>query len=44
VLHYCGEQARSFCATAFAGTDQVALAGRPQCVIAGLTRAKVAAG
>ena len=44
VLHYCGNQARSFCRTAFAGSDQVALAGRPQCVIAGLTKAKVAAG
>jgi hypothetical protein len=44
VLHYCGEQARSFCRTAFANSDQVALAGRPQCVLAGLTRAKVTAG
>jgi hypothetical protein len=44
VLHYCGAQARSFCRTAFAGSDNVALAGRPQCVLAGLTRAKVSAG
>jgi hypothetical protein len=44
VLHYCGEQAKSFCRTAFANSDQVALAGRPQCVLAGLTRAKVTAG
>ena len=44
MLHYCGEQAKSFCRTAFANSDQVALAGRPQCVVAGLTKAKVAAG
>ena len=44
VLHYCGEQAKSFCRSAFAHSDQVALAARPQCVVAGLTKAKVAAG
>ncbi len=44
VLHYCGGQARSFCKTAFAHADQVALAARPQCVIAGLTEARVSAG
>lgn len=44
VLHYCGEQARSFCRTSFAHADQVALAARPQCVIAGLTAARVSAG
>ena len=41
VLHYCGDQARSFCRSAFAHADQVALAGRPQCDLAGLTREKV---
>lgn len=44
VLHYCGEQARSFCRTSFAHADQVALAARPQCVIAGLSQARVSAG
>ncbi|HTR94437.1 MAG TPA: hypothetical protein VMI73_22095 [Trebonia sp.] len=44
VLHYCGGQAKSFCKTAFANSDQVALAARPQCVLAGLTKAKVSAG
>jgi hypothetical protein len=44
VLHYCGAQAKSFCRTAFADADQLALAARPQCVIAGLTKAKVSAG
>jgi hypothetical protein len=36
VLHYCGSKAKAFCHTAFAGTDQVALRARPQCVLAGL--------
>jgi hypothetical protein len=44
VLHYCGDRARSFCRTSFAHADQVALAARPQCVIAGLTEARVSAG
>ena len=44
VLHYCGDQAKSFCRTAFAHSDSVALAGRPQCELAGLTKAAVSAG
>ncbi|TVZ01014.1 hypothetical protein EAS64_32370 [Trebonia kvetii] len=44
VLHYCGDQAKSFCRSAFAHADQVALAAQPQCVLAGLTKAKVSAG
>jgi len=44
VLHYCGERARSFCRTSFAHADRVALAARPQCVIAGLSQAGVSAG
>jgi hypothetical protein len=44
VLRYCGDQAKSFCRTAFAHSDRVALAGRTQCDLAGLTRAKVNAG
>jgi len=43
-LHYCGTQAVSFCRGAFAGSDAVSLAARPQCDLAGLTKAKVAAG
>jgi hypothetical protein len=42
-LHYCGAQAVTFCRGAFAGTDVVSLAARPQCVDAGLTKAKVTA-
>jgi hypothetical protein len=42
-LHYCGNQARDFCRNAFASSDAVSLLARPQCDLAGLTRAKVAA-
>ena len=41
LLHYCGQQAVTFCRTAFTTTDAVALAARPQCNLAGLTKAKV---
>ena len=43
-LHYCGSQARTFCRNSFAKSDPVSLAARPQCDLAGLTKAKVAAG
>jgi hypothetical protein len=43
LLHYCGPQAVSFCRTAFTTSDAVALAARPQCNLAGLTKAKVTA-
>ena len=43
-LHYCGQQAKSFCKSAFAAADPISLRGRPQCVLAGLTEAKVSAG
>jgi len=43
-LHYCGSQAVSFCRTAYASSDKISLLARPQCQLAGLTRAKVAAG
>ncbi len=43
-LHYCGAEARSFCRTAFTSSDRISLLARPQCVLAGLTRAKVSAG
>ncbi len=43
-LHYCGSQAQSFCRSAYAAADRLSLLARPQCALAGLTRAKVAAG
>ena len=42
-LSYCGARAKAFCRSSFANTDRVSLAARPQCDLAGLTRAKVAA-
>ena len=42
-LSYCGAKAKTFCASAFAGTDRISLLARPQCDLAGLTRAKVGA-
>jgi hypothetical protein len=43
-LNYCGAKAKAFCASAFAHADRLALLARPQCDLAGLTRAKVTAG
>jgi len=43
-LHYCGEKAKSFCRSVYAASDPISLRGRPQCVLAGLTEAKVSAG
>lgn len=43
ILHYCGEQAKTFCRGSFAKSDAVSLLARPQCDLAGLTKAKVAA-
>lgn len=43
-LHYCGSRAVSFCRTAYASADRISLLARPQCELAGLTKAKVAAG
>jgi hypothetical protein len=40
-LHYCGAQAQSFCKHSFENSDEVSLLARPQCVSAGLTKAKV---
>lgn len=40
-LHYCGATAKSFCKTAYASSDRISLLARPQCVLAGLTEAKV---
>lgn len=44
IIHHCGKPAVSFCRAAFANTDAISLAARPQCDLAGLTKAKVAAG
>jgi hypothetical protein len=41
-IHYCGAQAVTFCRQAFGGSDTLSLAARPQCDLAGLTKAKVA--
>lgn len=41
ILHYCGAQAKTFCRAAFASSDPVSLAARPQCDKAGLTEAKL---
>lgn len=43
-IHYCGQQAKTFCRKSFAAADPISLRARPQCVLAGLTEAKVAAG
>ena len=43
-LHYCGQAAKSFCRSAYSHGDRVSLLARPQCELAGLTRAKVSAG
>jgi hypothetical protein len=42
-LHYCGAQAEAFCRNSFVKSDPVSLAARPQCDLAGLTKAKLAA-
>ena len=41
-IHYCGTQAVTFCRGAFANSDPTSLRARPQCDLAGLTKAKVA--
>jgi hypothetical protein len=42
-IHYCGARAVTFCRSAFADAGSLSLAARPQCDLAGLTKAKVAA-
>lgn len=44
LVHYCGNDAREFCRSAYTHSDRLSLLGRPQCAQAGLTQAKVAAG
>jgi hypothetical protein len=43
-LHYCGGQAKAVCRKAYTSDDRLSQLARPQCVLAGLTRAKVSAG
>lgn len=43
-LHSCGAKARTFCKSAFAESDPISLRSRHQCVLAGLTEAKLSAG
>jgi hypothetical protein len=41
--HFCGAQAKTLCREAFTRADATAVAEQKQCVLAGLTRAKLAA-
>ena len=41
--HFCGTQAKTLCRQAFAGVDGTSVAEQKQCVLAGLTKAKLAA-
>ena len=36
LIHYCGDQAKSFCRDAYIQTDRISLLARPQCRLAGL--------
>jgi hypothetical protein len=38
-FHYCGSDAKSFCANAYASSTAIALRARPQCRLAGLAPA-----
>jgi hypothetical protein len=42
IMHECGAGARSLCASAFTGHDELARLTRPQCRLAGITPASVA--
>ena len=44
LIHYCGDQAKTFCRYSFANSDSVSLKARTQCDLAGLTKAKLSAG
>jgi hypothetical protein len=41
--HFCGAQAKVLCREAFAKADAASVAEQKQCVLAGLTKAKLAA-
>jgi hypothetical protein len=36
LVHYCGADAKSFCASSYAHNDRISLLARPQCTLAGL--------
>jgi predicted small integral membrane protein len=40
LIHQCGASARALCKRAYAGTGKEAMLTRPQCRLAGITRAK----
>jgi hypothetical protein len=43
IAHYCGAQAKALCRQAFVNVDTTSVAEQKQCVLAGLTKAKLAA-
>ena len=43
IAHYCGAQAKTLCRQAFANVDATSVAEQKQCVLAGLTKASLAA-
>jgi hypothetical protein len=42
IEHFCGVQAKTFCRQAYENSDQDSVLARKQCILAGLTQAKVA--
>jgi hypothetical protein len=42
IEHFCGAQAKSFCRQAYENSDPDSVLARKQCILAGLTQAKVA--
>jgi hypothetical protein len=42
IEHFCGAQAKSFCRQAYVNSDPDSVLARKQCILAGLTQAKVA--
>jgi hypothetical protein len=42
IEHFCGAQAKSFCRQAYVNSDPDSVLARKQCILAGLTKAKVA--
>jgi len=40
LMHYCGDDAKSFCKSAYAHSDRISLLARPQCALAGLGKSK----
>jgi hypothetical protein len=42
IEHFCGAQAKTFCRQAYENSDSNSVLARKQCILAGLTQAKVA--